>query len=141
MYWRMRIADHQGLGVEVSVRMCRMVRRVICDSVKDFQIKHRLWGTQEWNVVLRVLIVLCVFRLGVSSTELVLICTVVVLYCFVMCGLVYVCVCVCVWACMCVCVCACVCVCRFCNVCVCVCGRVCVFVGFVMCGCVYVWVL
>jgi hypothetical protein len=47
------------------------------------------------------------FHLGISWTVFVLICTVVVLYCFVMC--------------------VCVCVCEFCNVCVCV--------GFVMCGC------
>jgi hypothetical protein len=46
-----------------------------------------------------------VFYLGRSCTVSVLICTVEVLYCFVMC----------------------VCVCGFCNVCVCV--------GFVMCGC------
>ena len=50
------------------------------------------------------------FHLGVSCTVFVLICTVVVLYCFVMC------VCVCV----CVCVYARVYVCGFCNVCVCV---------------------
>jgi hypothetical protein len=49
----------------------------------------------------------------------VLICTVVVLYCFVMwvCGCVCVCVCVCVYVCMC----------GFCNVCVCE--------DFVRCGC------
>jgi hypothetical protein len=50
-----------------------------------------------------------VFYLGRSCTVFVLICTVVVLYCFVRC------------------VCVCVCMCGFCNVCVCV--------GFVMCGC------
>ena len=53
------------------------------------------------------------FHLGISCTMFVLICTVVVLYCFVMC----------------------VCVCEFCNVCVCGFCNVCVCVGFVMCGC------
>ena len=56
------------------------------------------------------LIILRLFHLGVSCTVFVLICTVVVLYCFVMCG----------------------CMCGFCNMCVCLC--VCVWV-FVMCGC------
>jgi hypothetical protein len=57
----------------------------------------------------------------VSCSAFVLICTVVVLYCFVMCG----CVCVCVGFVIRVCVC----MCRFCNVCECVC----VCVGFVTC--------
>ena len=57
------------------------------------------------------------FHLGISCIVFVLICTVVTLYCFVMCG------CVCVW----------VFVCSFVM-----CGCVCV--GFVMCGCVHVWV-
>jgi len=58
---------------------------------------------------------LCCF----SYRHFILICTVAVLYYFVMC------VCVCVGFVMCVC--ACVCICRVCNVCVCE--------GFVMCGC------
>jgi hypothetical protein len=53
------------------------------------------------------------FLLGISCTVFVLICTVVVLYGFIMC--------VCVRACVCVCMGG------FCNVCICV--------GFVMCGC------
>jgi hypothetical protein len=52
------------------------------------------------------LIIYWLFNLGISCTAFVLICTVVVLYCFVMC--------------------MCVCMCGFCNVCVCDC------VGFVM---------
>jgi len=61
------------------------------------------------------LIIVWLFLLGISCTVFVLICTVVVLYCFVMCW------CVCVGFLMCgrVCVCVCVCVC----------------VDFVMCGC------
>ena len=56
---------------------------------------------------------------GVLSTVFVLICTVLVLYCFVMCG--------------------CVCLGGFRNVWECVCVCVCVCVGFVMS--VFVWVL
>jgi hypothetical protein len=76
---------------------------------------------------------LCCF----SYVNFVLICTVVVLYCFVIC----VCVCVCVRACVCVCVfvCVCMCVCvhvcvYVCVVCVCVCGfcNVCVCENFVL---------
>jgi hypothetical protein len=50
------------------------------------------------------LIILWLFHVGISCTVFVLICTGVVLYCFVMC------VCVCVRACACACACACVCV-------------------------------
>jgi hypothetical protein len=59
------------------------------------------------------LIILLLFHMGISCTLFVLICTVVILYCFVMC------------------------------VCVCVCVHVCACVGFVMCVCmcVRVWVL
>jgi hypothetical protein len=49
----------------------------------------------------RHLIILWLFHLGISCTVFVLICTVVVLYCFVMC------VCECVYVCVCVCVCGC----------------------------------
>jgi hypothetical protein len=90
------------------------------------------------NTNLITLIVLWLSHLGVSCIVFVIICTAIVLYCFVLCGCVCVCVvcgCVCVW-CVCVwCVAVCVCV----GVCVgvCVCGVwVCVCVGV----CVGVWV-
>jgi hypothetical protein len=63
--------------------------------------------------------ILWLLHFGISCTVFVLICTVVVLYCFVMCVCMYVCVgvhvCVCVGGCVCVgfVVCACVCVCVF----------------------------
>ena len=92
----------------------------------DFEVK---WSEVKWSEVsygevledkseiyIRVtlywgyLFILGLFHLGVSCSVFVLICTVVILYCFVVCG--------------------CVRMCGFCNVLACVC----VCVGFVMCG-------
>jgi len=108
------IVHRRGLNRGVPWRVF-MVGEVKWSAVKGVKSGYNVKGIYGWWSEVKVLLKLVCYTCGLTTLEtryymhFVLICTVVVSYCFVMC------------------VCVCVCVCGFCNVCVCE--------GFVMCGC------